>query len=134
MKRISAILSVILFLAAFWSVGPAQNARAAGGYTGTAQAARAPGGFSGPGPVAVSVKQALEMRDDTKVTLRGNIVQYLGDDKYLFRDATGSVRVEIDDDEWEGQTVSPEDTVELYGEVDKDWNSVEIDVKRLRKQ
>ncbi|MFH4113495.1 hypothetical protein WAI92_20600, partial [Acinetobacter baumannii] len=25
------------------------------------------------------------------------------------------------------------DTVEIQGEVDKDWNSVEIDVKQIRK-
>ena len=30
-------------------------------------------------------------------------------------------------------TVTPKDTVEIQGEVDKDWNSVEIDVKQIRK-
>ena len=133
MTRIAAIFSLFLLTAAFWSAAPAPDAHAAGGFTGTSQT-RGKGGFSGPGPAAMSVKQALEMRDDAKVTLRGNIVQHLGGDMYLFRDATGTVKVEIDDDEWNGQTVGPEDTVELYGEVDKDWNSVEIDVKRLVKQ
>jgi uncharacterized protein YdeI (BOF family) len=32
-----------------------------------------------------------------------------------------------------GQTISATDRVELFGEVDKDWNSLKIDVKRIRK-
>ena len=73
------------------------------------------------------------MRDDTRVVLRGNIVQHLGKDKYLFQDASGTIRVEIDDDKWQGQTVTPSDIVELHGEIDKDWNSVEVEVNRVVK-
>ncbi|HEE1278117.1 TPA: NirD/YgiW/YdeI family stress tolerance protein, partial [Klebsiella pneumoniae] len=39
----------------------------------------------------------------------------------------------IDHKRWNGVTVGPQDTVEIQGEVDKDWNSVEIDVKQIRK-
>lgn len=91
------------------------------------------GGFSGPGPAVSTVEQAKSMRDDAPVLLRGNITQHLGKDKYMFKDASGTIRVEIDDDKWGGVTVSPNDTVELHGEVDKDWNSVEIDVDRVVK-
>ncbi len=89
------------------------------------------GGFSGPGPAVVSVKEALNMWDDSFIMLRGNIVQHLGDDRYLFKDATGTIRVEIDHDQWFGQNVTPTDTVELAGELDKEWNSVEVEVKRI---
>ncbi|MDR8274407.1 NirD/YgiW/YdeI family stress tolerance protein, partial [Acinetobacter baumannii] len=41
--------------------------------------------------------------------------------------------VDIDHKRWNGVTVGPQDTVESQGEVDKDWNSVEIDVKQIRK-
>lgn len=133
MIRISAVFSAFLLVAALWIASPALAAQTGGGFTGAAQP-QGKGGFTGPGPAVVTVKQALEMRDDAKVTLRGNIVQHLGGDKYLFKDATGTVKVEIDDDEWGGQSVGPDDTVELYGEVDKDWNSVEIDVDRLVRQ
>ena len=91
------------------------------------------GGFKGPGPNVVTVEDAKKMRDDSRVSLRGYIIQHLGGDRYQFRDATDTVRVEIDDNLWKGQTISPEDFVEIYGEVDKDWNSVEIEVKRLSK-
>ena len=73
------------------------------------------------------------MRDDTWVTLRGNIVERISDDLYLFKDASGTINVDIDHKRWRGVTVTPKDTVEIQGEVDKDWNSVEIDVKEIRK-
>ncbi|MDR2745339.1 MAG: YgiW/YdeI family stress tolerance OB fold protein [Desulfovibrio sp.] len=91
------------------------------------------GGFTGPGPSVTTVKEALGLRDDAVVTLRGNIVQYLGKDLYLFKDSTGTVNVDIDSDIWRGQNVSPKDTVEITGEVDKDWLSLKIDVQRLTK-
>ncbi|MDR1490559.1 MAG: YgiW/YdeI family stress tolerance OB fold protein [Desulfovibrio sp.] len=91
------------------------------------------GGFTGPGPSVITVKEALGMRDDAIVTLRGNVVRHLGKDLYVFKDATGTVNVDIDDDIWRGQDVSPTDTVEITGEVDRDWSSLEIDVHNLRK-
>ena len=73
------------------------------------------------------------MRDDAPVTLRGNIVKHLGKDKYLFQDSSGTIQVEIDDDKWQGQTIGPNDTVELHGEIDRDFNSVEVEVDRVVK-
>jgi len=92
------------------------------------------GGFKGPGPAVTTVKDAREMRDNAKVTLQGYIIQHLGGDKYMFKDATGAVRVEIDNDVWRGLTIGPNDLVEIHGDVDKDWNSVEIEVKRIEKK
>ena len=91
------------------------------------------GGFSGPDASLVTVKQAQELKDDAWVTLRGNIEKRVGDEDYQFRDATGTLRVEIDDKRWDGQTIGPQDKVELQGKLDKDFNSVELDVKRVRK-
>lgn len=56
-----------------------------------------------------------------------------GGDHYEFRDAFGSIRVEIDQERWLGQTITPADMVELQGEIDKDWTRVELDVKSVRK-
>jgi uncharacterized protein (TIGR00156 family) len=88
-------------------------------------------GFSGPGLFPVTVKDIATMRDDAKVVLHGNIVQRLDRDKYLFRDVTGAIRVEIDDDKWKGRTIASTDMVEIYGEVDRSRNNVEIDVDRI---
>ena len=92
------------------------------------------GGFSGPGPDLVTVKQALEMRDDTRVTLKGSIVRSLGDEAYTFKDATGTIEVEIDNEIWRGLNVGPEDIVVISGEIDRDWNHISVDVSSISKQ
>lgn len=91
------------------------------------------GGFSGPSISKTTVKQAKTLKDDMPVVLEGNIIQHLGKDNYLFRDATGEINIEIDHDDWNGVTVTPKDTVTIYGEIDKDWNSFEIEVDSVRK-
>ncbi len=47
--------------------------------------------------------------------LRGNITERLSDDRYTFRDESGTVVVEIDHKRWNGVTVTPQDKVELRG-------------------
>ena len=91
------------------------------------------GGFNGPNAGAMTVEKAKTMSDDTWVTLRGNIEQRIGGEHYTFRDATGTMNVDIDHKRWNGQTITPKDTVELQGKIDKDWNSVELDVKQITK-
>ena len=120
-------LAVALFAAAL--AGGAAHAEAAFSADHTPPASK--GGFSGPGPSVSSVSQAKKMRDDTQVVLRGNIVQQVSHKKYLFQDSTGTVTVDIDKEDWGGQNITPQDTVEIFGEVDKDWNSVEVDVARV---
>ncbi len=82
----------------------------------------------------VTVEKAKSLPDDAMILLRGNIVNYQGGNKYEFRDESGSITVEIKDKRWEGQKVSPTDTVELFGEVDKGRKGVSIEVKRLVKK
>lgn len=91
------------------------------------------GGFVGGSETIVTIKQVKEMRDDVPVVVQGNIVQRMGDEKYLFEDKTGSITVEIDDEDWRGQTVTPSDTVKLYGEVDAGLFKTEIDVDYVEK-
>ncbi len=94
---------------------------------------RRPGGFEGPGAggvtTAAEVKRA---RDDMHVVLEGTLVERLRGDKYTFRDRSGTVVVEIDDEDFRGQHVTPQTRVRLYGEVDTEWNRPsEVDVDRL---
>lgn len=88
------------------------------------------------GPVAFqTVSQVLQMRDDAPVVMEGNIVRFLGGEKYEFVDKTGSVTIEIDDDyTWEGQSVGPDDTVVIYGEGDRDFKDFKVDVDRVIKK
>lgn len=101
------------------------------GFVASSGLAYSQGGFSGPNPGLSSVAQAKSFRDDALVILEGNIIRQVGHELYEFRDASGTVYVDIDDKRWMGQTVSPATKVRLEGEVDKDWNSVEVDVKNL---
>lgn len=95
-------------------------------------------GYKGPSAETsgtTTVEQAIGLRDDSKVTLEGNIVKHLGGEKYLFKDATGEVEIEIDHDDWNGLQVGPEDTVIIYGEVDHHRHrATDIDVDRIMKK
>ena len=93
------------------------------------------GGFKGPAANSSvkTVQEALTLRDDTPVILQGNIVNSLGDEKYTFKDSTGEIMVEIDNEDWRGVDVTPNDTVEISGEVDKEmFEATKIDVKSVR--
>ncbi|AXQ22927.1 hypothetical protein BEN71_12965 [Acinetobacter wuhouensis] len=82
-----------------------------------------------------TVKQALTFKDDTKVQLRGHVVKATGDEKYQFRDSTGTITVDIDDELWQGKPIAPNTTVTLIGEVDIDYKPtkrVEIDVDAVQ--
>ena len=82
----------------------------------------------------VSVEKAKNAKDDTFVVLQGYIEKSLGDEKYLFRDETGTVKIDIDDKKFRGLTVYPDDIVQISGEVDKGWwSETEIDVKNISK-
>lgn len=54
------------------------------------------GGFSGPSAALTTVDKVKSMSDDTWVMLQGNIEQRVGDETYTFRDASGTLTVEID--------------------------------------
>ncbi len=89
------------------------------------------GGFEGPGLATSTVAEALKMKDDQAVVLKGHIEKALGGDKYSFKDETGTIVVEIDEDDWRGVTVKPDNLVQISGEIDKDWTSLKVDVKSV---
>lgn len=127
MKKFAAIAAILVLASA-----PAFAANQ-GGFSGPSSTTAQSGGFVGPNGTVTTVASAKSMRDDAWVTLRGNIVERISDDLYVFKDSSGTVNVDIDHKRWNGLTVTPQDLVEIQGEVDKDWNSVEIDVKQIRK-
>lgn len=91
------------------------------------------GGFQGPSSnrYEMTVKQALDLSDDDKVSLTGYITESLGDEKYTFKDETASIVIDIDNDDWNGLTVTPDMKVNIQGEIDKDLMreyKVDVDV------
>lgn len=98
-------------------------------------AAPASAQFVGPGAQdsPATVQSVLDdPQDDQTVTLRGRILEQVGDEKYAFTDETGQIRVEIDDEVFPRRQITPETEVEIYGEVEDDFlQDPEIDVERL---
>ncbi|WP_374667033.1 NirD/YgiW/YdeI family stress tolerance protein [Acinetobacter sp.] len=83
----------------------------------------------------VTVKQALTLKDDTKVELKGHVVKSLGDEKYQFRDSTGTITADIDNKLWQGKKVLAKTPVTITGEVDVDYKPakhVSIDVDSVK--
>ena len=63
------------------------------------------------------------------------MVKAVGDEKYQFRDNTGTITVDIDDELWHGKPISAKTPVTLIGEVDIDYKPakrVEIDVEAVK--
>ncbi len=127
MKKV--LISSVLALALAGSLNAAGGFNA--GTNANANVNANVGGFTGPGAAAVNTVQgALNAYDDTIVTLTGKITRQVAHEKYEFSDSTGTIIIEIDDDEWYGVQVGPNDTVQIRGEVDsKTFRRNEIDVK-----
>ncbi|WP_420864723.1 YgiW/YdeI family stress tolerance OB fold protein [Photorhabdus australis] len=91
------------------------------------------GGFIDNNVKISTTEQVKNMWDDSWVVLEGNIESRIRGDHFIFRDNTGVIEVEIDHKYWNGQTITPQDKVRLEGEVDKEWSSTTVDVKKVTK-
>jgi len=91
--------------------------------------------YVGPGssPVVSTVKDVLaSAADDTRVELVGRITEKVGPEKYLFSDGTGSIRVEIEAEDFPNVRIDDNTRVRLRGEVENAFlESVEVDVDHL---
>jgi uncharacterized protein (TIGR00156 family) len=93
------------------------------------------GGYTGPSSINASkVDEVKTMPHDADVVMEGKIESYLGNEKYLFNDGSGTITLEVDNDVWKGLEVGPNDAVIIYGEVDKKFQRLEIEVERIEKK
>jgi len=134
----------VFFTCCLVMVFAAVTAHAQVGFTGPSQA-----GFSGQagvigqygftGPTqTVTVAQSQASFDKTPVIIRGNIVQAIGGDNYIFRDASGEIILKIGPKEWMnfGSSIGPSDTIEISGEVHRDkknQSDIHIHAKSIRR-
>jgi len=92
--------------------------------------------YTGPGAHAAvtTVTEARSQRDDQPVVLRGTLIAKEGHERYRFKDATGEIEVEIDDDDLPHHApISADTVVELRGEVDTHrFKPTDIDVDHVR--
>lgn len=66
----------------------------------------------------VTVSKAKTLADESGVTLTGTIVKHIASDHFEFKDATGSIVIDIDDDLWKPLQLKAGDKVRVVGEVD----------------
>lgn len=98
-----------------------------------AMAASPAGGFEGPDSLQLTTASAAtKLADDTPVKLQGYIIKSIGDERYEFKDSSGTITVEIDNDDWGGVQATPETKVEIRGEIEKEWNGTEVDVHSVK--
>lgn len=113
---VSASLLVLTGTAAFAQYkGPAEQGKPAANYAKT----------------TVSAIKA-DPKDDAKVTLQGRLINKTGDETYTFKDETGEILVEIDDEDFPNQPVDENTVVTIEGEVDTHLvKDVDIDAERV---
>lgn len=66
-----------------------------------------------------TVSQIRDARIGTYVVLTGNIVDHQREEYFTFRDATGTITVEIENRVWQRRDITPETRVRIMGEVDR---------------
>lgn len=86
-----------------------------------------------PEPLRTVAEIREHDKDDQPVVLTGVLAKKLGKEKFLFKDDTGEIRVEIDAEDFPPGEVSERTRVEITGEVDKSpLRAAEVDAKRVR--
>lgn len=92
--------------------------------------------YTGPGAssAVTTVAEARDQPDDQAVVLKGTLVAKIGEERYRFRDASGEIDVEIDDDDLPNrQAIGADTEVELHGKVDTHRSKpTDIDVDHVR--
>lgn len=82
----------------------------------------------------VTVAEAKQLADETAVTLSGVIVKRIRGDHFEFKDGSGSIDIEVDDDFWKPMGLKADDQVKVMGEVDtQSGQSTNIDVVKIEK-
>lgn len=83
-----------------------------------------------------TVSDARNREDGTHVALEGYLVRSantINKQEYMFRDESGTIKVEINGNRWRGQTVTPSTKIRILGEVDHNrfMGTTEIEVREL---
>lgn len=81
-----------------------------------------------------SVKALQDAKDKSFVMIEGKIIKQVGKKDFIFQDSTGEVEIEVSYHAWRGQTITPNDTIEIRGIVDKEWDKTEVEVKQIIKK
>lgn len=81
----------------------------------------------------MTVQQAKTMHDGATISLRGNLIDEHGGDKFVFRDKTGSITTLIPVAVFDGRTVKPDQMISINGSLDTKTQPPVVRVDRLQK-
>ena len=121
MTRSSRFLAAVALGALVASATSPALAQALAGATGEGRA-----------PLTTVADVLKNKTDDYPVTITGTLVKKTGDEKYEFKDDTGTIQAEIDDEDIYNIKVEGA-KVTLTGEIDIEGQVVEIDAKTVAK-
>lgn len=81
----------------------------------------------------MAIEQAKTLHDGATVSLRGNLIDHKGDDRYVFRDKSGEINVIIPSAVFDGREVQPDQMININGSLDKKAKEPLVRVNRLQK-
>ena len=81
---------------------------------------------------SMDIADALAAPDDTKVVVTGEVVQQIAGERFLLRDHSGSVTVEIDDDLLGEVKLAPSSRLRIYGEVERSSDLVVVEAETVQ--
>ncbi|GHD68404.1 YgiW/YdeI family stress tolerance OB fold protein [Jeongeupia chitinilytica] len=96
--------------------------------------ASAQAGYSGPGSEATDVDTAaaaLQAPDKTSVSLEGYIMRKLKGDRYEFRDKSGAIGIDIDDDQWPKESINDRTKIRVIGDIDRSLSCIGVTAQSL---
>ena len=131
MKKAIILTTLLAVSTVSMAKGDGDDRHRGGYHDGKAQVQQ---GFFDESAAVKTVADALKASDDTLVILEGQIVKQLDSDEFTFKDATGEIQIDVSKRAWNGQTITPQDTIQIRGKVDKEWGNAEVDVKQVTKK
>jgi uncharacterized protein (TIGR00156 family) len=71
------------------------------------------------------------MQGNSVVYIQGYLIQNLGNNTYVFQDASGTINIEIDQDLINGNTITPDAVVWIVATVDKEGDITSLDAEEI---
>lgn len=81
----------------------------------------------------MTVQQAKTLHDGATLSLRGNLIDDQGGDKFVFRDKTGTIHTLIPLSVFDGRTVKPDQMISINGSLDTKTRPPVVRVNRIQK-
>lgn len=81
----------------------------------------------------MTVQQAKTLHDGATLSLRGNLIDDQGGDKFIFRDKTGTIHTLIPLSVFDGRTVKPDQMISINGSLDTKTRPPLVRVNRIQK-